>query len=407
VSDEPARRGPRRRVAIAYDCLFPWTVGGAERWYRALAEGLARDGFEVTYLTRLQWGEQAPAIEGVEVVAVVAASELYDAQGRRLLGPTLRYGWGVFRHLVSHRHRYQIVHTANFPFWSLLGAWMATVGGAELVVDWHEIWSFTFWREYAGRPMGLVGWLVQLLCVLCSTHPVTTSELNAARFRRAGGRRDPLVLPGYLPARRCGEVKAPSPAAWPPYALFAGRHIRDKGIDLIPGIAAALASRGSSVRLVVVGDGPRRRAIVAEVERAGLAERVEFRGFVPGEELHDLMAYASCLIVPSRREGYGMAAVEAMQAGVPVVVAAFPENLAAAHVEQGRNGYLAAPTAAGVAHCVEAVVAAGDAARTSTFETSRNKWSGATMEHSVRTVIGLYEQLLRPPPRRPEQRISR
>jgi hypothetical protein len=33
------------RICLVYDCLYPHTVGGAERWYRDLAERLARDGF--------------------------------------------------------------------------------------------------------------------------------------------------------------------------------------------------------------------------------------------------------------------------------------------------------------------------------------------------------------------------
>ena len=43
------------RVCVVYDCLFPYTVGGAERWYRNLAERLAAEGHEVTYLTLRQW----------------------------------------------------------------------------------------------------------------------------------------------------------------------------------------------------------------------------------------------------------------------------------------------------------------------------------------------------------------
>src|SRR5437764_744342 len=43
------------RVCVVYDCLFPYTIGGAERWYRNLAERLAAEGHEVTYLTLRQW----------------------------------------------------------------------------------------------------------------------------------------------------------------------------------------------------------------------------------------------------------------------------------------------------------------------------------------------------------------
>jgi NAD(P)-dependent dehydrogenase (short-subunit alcohol dehydrogenase family) len=68
------------RVALVYDCLYPWTVGGAERWMRALAEALAAEGHDVTYLTRRQWDPgEPPRIPGVRVIAVSRADELYDA----------------------------------------------------------------------------------------------------------------------------------------------------------------------------------------------------------------------------------------------------------------------------------------------------------------------------------------
>src|SRR3954452_1010949 len=64
---EPPRR---MRICLIYDCLFPWTVGGAERWTRNVGEALAAEGHEVTYLTRLQWepGDE-PDIPGIRVVA--------------------------------------------------------------------------------------------------------------------------------------------------------------------------------------------------------------------------------------------------------------------------------------------------------------------------------------------------
>ena len=54
------------RICIIYDCLFPWTIGGAERWYRNLAEQLAAVGHEVTYLTLREWDDDdRPQLAGV------------------------------------------------------------------------------------------------------------------------------------------------------------------------------------------------------------------------------------------------------------------------------------------------------------------------------------------------------
>src|SRR5690606_18453931 len=90
------------RVAIIYDCLFPWTIGGAERWYRNLAEKLAEAGHKVTYLTLRQWDERdTPRLRGVNVVAVGPRLNLYSG-GKRRIWPALRFGLGVFVHLLRH-----------------------------------------------------------------------------------------------------------------------------------------------------------------------------------------------------------------------------------------------------------------------------------------------------------------
>ena len=79
------------RVCLIYDCLFPYTIGGGERWYRALGERLATDGHEVTYLTLRQWerSERADAGPGVRVVAVGPRRELYAVSYTHLTLPTI------------------------------------------------------------------------------------------------------------------------------------------------------------------------------------------------------------------------------------------------------------------------------------------------------------------------------
>jgi len=152
------------RVCLVYDCLYPWTIGGAERWYRQMAEAHAAAGHTVTYLTLRQWdpGEE-PALPGVDVMAVGPRMALY-ADGRRRIAPPLAFGLGVFWHLLRHGRRYDVVHTASFPFFSLLAAGLVRpLHGFRIVVDWHEVWTRAYWRQYLGK-LGAVGWAVQALC---------------------------------------------------------------------------------------------------------------------------------------------------------------------------------------------------------------------------------------------------
>src|ERR1700693_5543264 len=112
------------RICVIYDCLFPHTVGGAERWYRNLSEGLAAEGHEVTYLTLRQWarGESAYVAPGARVVTAGPRMKLYTASGRRSTLAPIVFGAGVLLHLLWHGRRYDAVHTASFPYFSLLAA---------------------------------------------------------------------------------------------------------------------------------------------------------------------------------------------------------------------------------------------------------------------------------------------
>src|SRR3981081_3575251 len=148
------------RICLIYDCLFPYTIGGGERWYRELGERLAADGHDVTYPTLPQGdrGERPSAGAGVRVVPVGPRLKLYVG-GRRRIVPPLVFGLGVLWHLLRHRRSYDVVHTCSFPFFSLLAAAaLRPLGRYVLVVDWFEVWTLQYWREYLGRVGGRIGW---------------------------------------------------------------------------------------------------------------------------------------------------------------------------------------------------------------------------------------------------------
>ncbi|MDQ2649770.1 MAG: glycosyltransferase, partial [Actinomycetota bacterium] len=73
------------------------------------------------------------------------------------------------------------------------------------------------------------------------------------------------------------------------------------------------------VRATIVTDGPERAALEAQARAAGIEQRVTFRGLVPRAELLELLAAHHVVAVPSRREGLGLLALEALACGRPVV----------------------------------------------------------------------------------------
>ena len=199
------------RILFVYDCLYPHTIGGFERFYRDLTERLARS-HEVTYLTRIQWdADRSPdAPTGVKLVALNCGRDLYTLSGRRRILPPLRFGLGVFEHLMRNRHRYDIVQTCSFPYFPMLScAMVRALGGPPIVTDWIEVWPDQYWHHYLGPVGGRIGAAVQRLCVRLTTSAFTLSELAADALRANGYRQRLVVLKGLSTATTTDAVGAP------------------------------------------------------------------------------------------------------------------------------------------------------------------------------------------------------
>ena len=103
-------------------------------------------------------------------------------------------------------------------------------------------------------------------------------------------------------------------------AVFIGRLVPYKGLDM--GIEAARAHLASgAMRLDVIGDGPMRQELEAQVRDAGLEAAVTFHGQVSHEGVQDIAVQSNILLFPSIREFGGGVVLEAMSLGVvPVIV---------------------------------------------------------------------------------------
>ena len=102
-------------------------------------------------------------------------------------------------------------------------------------------------------------------------------------------------------------------------AVVVARLTAQKRIHLAIETTAFLASCGHDLPLTVVGDGPERTALERQVERLGIAPFVRFVGTVGPGEVARFLERADVMFFPAREEGFGLAAAEALMAGVPVV----------------------------------------------------------------------------------------
>ncbi|MEM7774291.1 MAG: glycosyltransferase [Pseudomonadota bacterium] len=149
-----------------------------------------------------------------------------------------------------------------------------------------------------------------------------TADIEAGAIHKLGlSVRRTIVLPNGTAApsfTRGNELPHPATRSRAPTILFLGRVNWKKGLDrLIPAM-----SRVPNARLIVVGNDEEnyRPQLESIAEQCGVGERVEFRGPLYAEDKWRAFAEADLFVLPSYSENFGISVLEAMAAGLPVIV---------------------------------------------------------------------------------------
>jgi glycosyltransferase involved in cell wall biosynthesis len=163
-----------------------------------------------------------------------------------------------------------------------------------------------------------------------------------------------------------------------PIVLACGRLSQDKNHAFL--VRAFARLQHPNARLVILGEGPQRGTIEAEVARLNLKDRVALPGYCDPQPWYEK---ASCFAITSTRETFGLVVVEALAAGLPIVTTASggPEEI----LENGRYGRIVPQGDA------RAFAAALDAALADPGDATARR--ARAREFSMETCVGEYEKL--------------
>lgn len=121
------------------------------------------------------------------------------------------------------------------------------------------------------------------------------------------------------PARKRPKIK-PAKRAGEKIVTFIGRITLQKGPEYFVEAAGLLLKKMPGVRFVMAGSGDMMGSMVEQAARMGITDRFHFTGFLESEEVRHLLAVTDVFVMPSISEPFGIAPLEAMQAGVPVII---------------------------------------------------------------------------------------
>lgn len=302
---EPGARSPLGavKVGLVTDCYLP-QVGGIEMQVHDLALRLKAQGHDVVVITPTRGPED---IDGIRV--------------RRMDVPLLPFNVPFTRstfRLVSDLLEAEQVDVAHFhagivsPV-AMIGARDAQARGIPSVITVHCLWSYaTPGFRLLDRLVSWRDWPVVLSAV---------SEVAARPIQRIARKREVLVLPNGIDneawevspgPRRADMVTIVSvmrlaPRKRPLHLLRMVRKLRER------------TPADVSLRVLIIGEGPERKQLEKYIGAHGLDDVVELMGRRSRDQIRECFATADVFVAPANLESFGIAALEARCAGVPVV----------------------------------------------------------------------------------------
>lgn len=315
---------------------FPPIGGGGGLIARDLAAGLVRSGHQVRVLTsNFEDMAEKETVDGVEIVRLnVGRKEAFRADFKSMLLFVVKAGLnglfasGDFKPDLIHAHFAVPAGAAAFVLFVLKRIPYA------LTVHLGDI--------PGASPEKTGAWFKRIYPLTVPVWRMAAKIIAVSRFSRSLALRSyrvPIdVIPNGIDRAESGP-RLPLKIGDPVQIVFAGRFVPQKNLDQILRTLSGL--RGLQWRCVLIGNGAEYEEIRAKVNEEYLADRIELPGWVEPAQVVEIFRNSDILFLPSRTEGLPIVGIQAMAAGLALVLSNAGGNPEIVSI--GENGYIADP----------------------------------------------------------------
>jgi len=166
-------------------------------------------------------------------------------------------------------------------------------------------------------------------------------------------------------------------------------------VHILLDVIASLRARGIHVTCRIIGDGPEREALQRQAQLLGIDSAVEFcHDVVEQKELYSLIKASRLFVSLSAREGFGIAVLEAITCGVPVLTAEAPDNLAQHLAMRYSRGFVCGSSVNEITDAVAGILAKSDLSCSSSTDPWVAEYSWDTVVYRIVDVYGSESSLL-------------
>lgn len=234
-----------------------------------------------------------------------------------------RLAWRVWR-----RRRFQFIHICNPPDLLFLVTLPFKLLGVRVVFDHHDLGPELFFEKFGRKePLNTFMRLAERLTFLTADHVISTNESYAAVARQRGRKHpDAVTVVRSGPDLRRFLRRPSAHGEGGPVVGYVGVMAEQDGVHLLIRAVAELVrqARWADLRVVLVGDGPSRDELEALGRELGIAERLDFTGFLSGEAFLAAVSTFDVGVCPDPKNPYNdrctmNKVLEYMTLGIPVV----------------------------------------------------------------------------------------
>lgn len=265
-----------------------------------------------------------------------AVNETVDGVKYRRLGARRPYAWSRVTYAAAANRLLRVgaYDAALFDFSGYTPLFMPANKPTGIVL--HHLTSPTAGARWGGIVSGMIGGLESRMLRRASRISATSDSSREAAERISPSTPVEMVSAG-VPEELFEIRRRPEN-----FLLYFGRlDVFHKGIDILLGAIKLIAAKRPDIELRIAGRGSSADKITAMVSELGIQKNVKLLGAVSDAQRNELLSTAAIQLMPSRFEGFGLAAAEAMAAGVPLIAAdvgSLPEV-----VDAPRGGILIPP----------------------------------------------------------------
>ena len=303
------------KIAIITELFHPHVAGSEKRFFE-IGRRLVKHGHEVHVFTIQHKKDlkKEDDVEGIQVHRYAHSKNYITQKSYRSISGVLNYS--LITALKLFDSDFDIYY---FNQWPMMHSILASPFCSTMIQEWCEIW----FEKIV---------LLEKIHSKITNHHVAVSEFTKNRLISYlnVSPEDVVVIPNGVDFQRYS--RGSQDKSWGKI-IYIGRIVPHKHIDMLLDAYREVKRTNPETELHIVGDGPLLPMIR---KQASLVDDCYVHGFLPEDEMINVLESSWLSILPSEREGSGIVALEAMAAGTPVITVDFPHNaLTASCVEKG------------------------------------------------------------------------